>query len=180
MLCRWLATGLCIALAGCSSVNTALQRDPSAVAMLAPTVGNDVKGVVSFTQDGDVLRVHVRIQGLTPNSAHGLHIHEKGDCRAPDASSAGGHFNPHGSAHGGPDTQVRHGGDLGNVHADVRGIAETDIEVAGISLGTGEDSIIGRAVIVHAEADDLVSQPSGNAGPRIACGLISKNPDKFF
>lgn len=180
MLCRWLVTGTCIALAGCSSVNSALQPNLTAVAMIAPTAGNQVKGTVKFTQDGQIVLADARLEGLPPNSVHGMHIHEKGDCRAPDASSAGGHFNPHGTAHGGPDTDVRHGGDLGNVESDENGVAVAQIAVSGISLGTGNDSIIGRAVIVHAQADDLVSQPSGNAGPRIACGLISKNPDKFF
>ena len=111
---------------------------------------------------------------------HGLHIHELGDCRAPDASSAGGHFNPQGSEHGGPEDAIRHAGDLGNVRSDANGLAQSEITVTGISLGTGGDSIVGRSVIVHAKPDDLTSQPSGNAGPRIACGLISKNPDKFF
>lgn len=180
MLGRWISVGLCAALAACSSMNSALQRDPTAIAMLAPTEGNTASGVVEFEQDGDIMHAHLRIEGLTPNSLHGLHIHEKGDCRAPDASSAGGHFNPHGSVHGGPDSPNRHAGDLGNIRADANGMVETDIEVTGLSLGAGSDSIIGRAVIVHAQADDLSSQPSGNAGPRIACGLISKNPDKFF
>lgn len=180
MRLRWLAAASCIALAGCSGVNSALHPDPTAVAMLAPTEGNAVKGVVNFSQDGKVLHVHVRLQGLQPYSTHGLHVHEKGDCRAPDASSAGGHFNPHGSTHGGPESELRHGGDLGNVQADANGEVDARIEVRGITLGTGQDSIIGRAIIVHAQADDLHSQPSGNAGARIACGLVSKNPDKFF
>ncbi len=177
---KWVAVALCSVLAACGSVNSALQRDRTAIAMLAPTEGNTASGVVEFEQDGDTMRIHLRIEGLTPNGRHGLHIHEKGDCRAPDASSAGGHFNPHGSLHGGPESEVRHAGDLGNIRADANGAVEKEFEVSGLSLGTGDDSIIGRAVIVHAQADDLVSQPSGNAGPRIACGLISKNPDTFF
>ena len=180
MVGRWIMVGLCAALAACSGVNSALQRDPTAIAMLAPTEGNTASGVVEFEQDGDIMHVHLRIEGLPPNTTHGLHIHEKGDCRAPDASSAGGHFNPHGSAHGGADTEIRHAGDLGNIRADANGTVEMKLQVTALSLGTDADSIIGRAVIVHAQADDLVSQPSGNAGPRIACGLISKNPDKFF
>ena len=180
MLGRWFAIGFCAVLAGCTSVNSALHPDPTAVAMLAPTQGYTARGVVNFTQDGKLIQVHVRVEGLTPNAAHGIHIHEKGDCRAPDASSAGGHFNPHGSRHGGPDSEIRHGGDLGNIQADDNGVAEARIRVTGISLGAGEDSIIGRAVIVHARPDDLQTQPSGDAGARIACGLISKNPDTFF
>ena len=180
MFRSWFTVGFCAVLAACSSVNSALQRDPTAIALLAPTEGNTASGVVEFKQDGDIMHVHLRIEGLPPKSSHGLHIHEKGDCRAPDASSAGGHFNPHGDRHGGPGSEYRHAGDLGNIQTDVNGSAEMEIEVTGISLGTGSDSIIGRSVIVHAQADDLISQPSGNAGPRVACGLISKNPDKFF
>lgn len=177
---RWIIVGLCAAVAACGSVNSALQRDPTAIALLAPTEGNTASGVVEFRQDGDTMHIHLRIEGLSPNASHGLHIHEKGDCRAPDASSAGGHFNPTGNRHGGPDSEFRHAGDLGNVTADANGAVEMKMEVTGINLGTGEKSIIGRAVIVHAKEDDLISQPSGDAGPRIACGLISKNPDKFF
>jgi Cu-Zn family superoxide dismutase len=180
MFRRWLMVGTCAVLTACSSVNTALQRDPTAIAMLAPTEGNTASGVVEFEQDGDVMHVRIRVEGLTPNARHGLHIHEIGDCRAPDASSAGGHFNPQGSEHGGPESSIRHAGDLGNVQADMNGSAQSEITVTGISLGTGSDSIIGRSVIVHAKADDLTSQPTGNAGSRIACGLISKNPDTFF
>lgn len=179
MFRRWLVIGSVAVLTACGSVNT-LQRDPSAIAMLAPTEGNTASGVVEFKQDGDEMRVLIRLEGLTPGARHGLHIHELGDCRAPDASSAGGHFNPQGTEHGGPKSKKRHAGDLGNVQADANGSARSEITVTGISLGTGSDSIIGRSVIVHAQADDLTSQPSGNAGPRIACGLISKNPDTFF
>ena len=180
MFRTWLVVGCCAILTACSSVNSALQRDPTAIAMLAPTEGNTASGVVEFRQDGDTMLVSIRIDGLEPYASHGLHIHEIGDCRAPDASSAGGHFNPRGSEHGGPHSPTRHAGDLGNIQADSSGPAQAEIEVSGISLGTGEESIIGRSVIVHSGPDDLVSQPSGNAGARIACGLISKNPDKFF
>lgn len=171
---------LCAALAACSTMNAALQRERSAIALLAPTQGNTASGVVEFEQDGNEMVVRLRIEGLTPNGLHGLHIHEKGDCRAPDASSAGGHFNPTGDRHGGLDSESRHAGDLGNIRANAEGKVETKYEVTGISLKAGSTSVVGRAVVVHAQADDLVSQPSGNSGPRIACGLISKNPDTFF
>ena len=177
---RWLTVAICCALVACSSVNSALQRERTAIALLAPTEGNTASGVVEFEQDGSEMIVRLRIEGLTPNGLHGVHIHEKGDCRAPDASSAGGHFNPTGDKHGGLDSEPRHAGDLGNVRADADGKVDTEFEVTGISLKAGDDSVIGRSVIVHAQADDFVSQPSGNAGPRIACGLISKDPDTFF
>jgi len=180
MIRKWVVFGLFAMLTACSTMNAALHREKTAIAMLAPTEGNIASGVVNFSQDGDIMQIDIRVDNLKPNSMHGVHIHIVGDCRAPDASSAGGHFNPQGSSHGGPFSEPRHGGDLGNIQADANGSAVASLEVTGISLGKKDDSIIGRAVIVHAQGDDLTSQPSGNAGPRIACGLISKNPDKFF
>ena len=112
------------------------------------------------------------INGLTPGK-HGFHIHEKGDCSAADASSAGGHFNPTGMPHGGRRGSQRHLGDLGNITADKSGIARFAFTDGWITLA-GVNSIIGHAVVVHAQADDLKSQPSGNAGARVACGVIEK------
>jgi Cu-Zn family superoxide dismutase len=155
-------------------------KKQSATAVLAPTKGHSVSGTVNFTQKGDLVLVEAKVNGLKPNAVSGIHIHEKGNCSAPDGSSAGGHFNPSGSRHGGPGGAVRHGGDLGNLRADANGYAQISIEVSGISLGTDPNSVTGRAVIVHAGADDFKTQPSGNSGARVACGLISKNPDKFF
>lgn len=170
-----LAAG-CVLLASCSHMSL---RSPAATASLAPTKNNQVAGTVSFVQRGNTVTVEARVTGLSPG-LHGFHIHEKGDCRAADASSAGGHFNPGGVPHAGPDSATRHAGDLGNITADANGTAVYKAQVTGISLGAGEDSIIGRAVIVHANADDLKTQPAGNAGPRLACGLISKSADKWF
>ncbi|MCW5622756.1 MAG: superoxide dismutase family protein [Burkholderiales bacterium] len=167
----------CVAvLAGCSNVNL---RSPTAMAKLAPTKGSQVSGTVAFAQQGSKVLVEARITGLTPG-LHGFHIHERGNCTAADASSAGAHFNPHSSPHAGPGASVRHAGDLGNVEADANGVAVYRAEVDGISLGAGVDSIIGRAVIVHEKVDDLTSQPAGDAGGRLACGLISKSEDKWF
>lgn len=163
-------------LAACANMSL---RSPTAVANLAPTKGNQVSGSVHFTQQGELVLVEARVTGLTPGP-HGFHIHEKGNCTAPDASSAGGHFNPTGAPHGAPDASARHAGDLGNLVADDTGAAAYRAEVRGIGLGTGEDSIIGRAVIVHANRDDLTTQPTGNAGGRQACGLISLSKDKWF
>src|SRR5689334_5625582 len=132
--------------AGCSHMSL---RSPAATATLAPTRGNQVSGTVNFVQRGGVVRVDARITGLTPG-LHGFHIHEKGDCRAPDGSSAGGHFNPAGTAHAGPDSTPRHAGDLGNINADAAGVAVYKGEISGITLDTGSQSIVGRAVIVHA------------------------------
>jgi Cu-Zn family superoxide dismutase len=176
MLTRLVLLAAAAALAGCGSMSL---RSATAVASLAPTKGNQVSGTVNFTEKGDKVLVEARVTGLKPG-LHGFHVHEKGNCTAPDASSAGAHFNPGGSQHGGPAGTPRHGGDLGNLQADASGTAVYSAEVAGISLGTGADSIIGRAVIVHANPDDLITQPAGNAGPRLACGLVSKSKDKWF
>ncbi|HWQ40189.1 MAG TPA: superoxide dismutase family protein [Burkholderiales bacterium] len=177
---HWLSIALCAVLAACGNMGNVFKRGPTATAVLAPTKGNQVSGTVQFRQKGEVVLVEAKVTGLKPNGTHGFHIHEKGDCSAPDASSAGAHFNPQGTPHGGPGSEKRHAGDLGNLQADANGFAQASIEIAGITLGTDANSIIGRSVIVHANPDDLSTQPAGNAGARIACGLISKNPDKFF
>lgn len=143
-----------------------------AVAEIAATEGNDASGTVRFTTSGDAVRVEGRITGLEPG-AHGLHIHAKGDCSAPDASSAGGHYAPDDDPHGSPrDLPAEHHvGDLGNIVASSDGVADVTAEDPEISL-SGPESVVGKAVIVHAGRDDLESQPSGDAGARVACGVI--------
>jgi len=166
-------------LAACAGTSTeAVQDKPSAVAELTPTQGNSAKGTVVFTQKGDTVEAEANISGLTPDGTHGFHIHENGDCSAPDASSAGGHFDPTASPHGGPSGEVRHGGDMGNLKADAAGNARGKVKVAGISIDHGPDRILGRAIVIHASADDLKSQPAGNSGARIACGIINPTPEK--
>ena len=141
-----------------------------AVAILHPTEGNKLAGTVTFTQvDGGVLIV-ADVSGLTPGK-HGFHVHEHGDCSAPDASSAGGHFNPTHKKHGGPDSPERHVGDFGNLEANSEGKAHYERVDKIISLN-GPESIVNLSVIVHANEDDLVSQPAGNSGPRIGCSVI--------
>jgi Cu-Zn family superoxide dismutase len=110
------------------------------------------------------------VAGLTPGK-HGFHVHEYGDCSAPDGSSAGGHFDPGRTTHGAPDAAERHAGDLGNIEADAGGIATVNIQAEGITLGVGDRSVLGKAIVVHADPDDF-SQPTGNAGARLACGII--------
>jgi len=144
-----------------------------AVAELQPTQGNNVKGTVTFTEVADGVRVVAEITGLAPGE-HGFHVHEKGDCSAPDATSAGDHFNPTGQPHGAADAMERHDGDMGNIEADASGEAKLNYIDHNISLVAGERSVIGRGVIVHANPDDLTSQPSGNAGARVACGVITR------
>jgi len=140
------------------------------VAVLHPTEGNEVHGIVTFTKEEGWVRVVADIEGLTTGK-HGFHIHEFGDCSSPDGKSAGGHFNPEGKQHGGPDGAERHVGDLGNIEADDSGKAHYNRVDSHVALG-GANSIIGRGVIIHAKADDMTSQPTGAAGARLACGVI--------
>ena len=117
--------------------------------------------------------VEASIQGLTPGP-HGIHVHEKGDCSAADGSSAGAHFNPTGAIHGGT-SGARHSGDLGNLVADAQGAASLKVNVTGIALNDGPSGVINRSIIVHADPDDLKTQPSGNSGKRVACGVVAKS-----
>jgi len=161
-------------LPGCADTTThALDTGPSARAELSPTQGNAAAGSATFTRKGDMVQAEIKASGLAPGSIHGIHIHETGDCSAPDASSAGAHFDPTTAPHGGPAGELRHGGDLGNITADAEGNAGKTVDVAGISVEGGPDRIQGRAVVLHAAADDLTSQPAGNSGGRIACGVIN-------
>jgi Cu-Zn family superoxide dismutase len=141
-----------------------------AVAVLHHSSNSKVHGVIHFVQKGEAVEVNGEVHGLTPG-AHGFHIHEFGDCTSPDASSAGGHFNPGHKMHGGPHAADRHEGDLGNIKADASGTAKIHFSDKMLHL-SGKDSILGRSVIVHADPDDLKSQPSGNAGARVACGVV--------
>lgn len=148
-----------------------------AVAVLHPTRGNDARGTVTFTQVGDKVRVSAVVRGLKPNSKHGFHVHQFGDCTAMDGTSAGGHYNPTGDPHAGPHDNERHAGDFGNLTSNGQGVARLDLTVDNISVGCGPTMILGRGVIVHADPDDLVSQPTGAAGARIACGVIGVAKD---
>lgn len=147
-------------------------QPPSAVATLSPASGSQVSGVVRLVQEGDHIVVRARVTGLAPNSEHGFHVHEKGDCSAPDASSAGGHFNPEHKLHGSPSGE-HHAGDLPSLKADAAGVAATSFEVKGSLLGTGAGDLLGKALVVHADPDDYMSQPAGNSGARVACGVIA-------
>jgi Cu-Zn family superoxide dismutase len=144
-----------------------------AVAVLHPTAGNKVSGTVTFTEVADGVQVQAEISGLTPGN-HGFHVHEFGDCSAADASSAGAHFNPTHEPHAGPDAPERHVGDMGNVQADASGKAKLEYVDHQISLTNDERSAIGRSVVVHVKADDLKSQPAGDSGARVACGVIGR------
>jgi len=141
-----------------------------AMAQLNPASGSKVQGMVHFTETAKGVHVVASISGLTPG-LHGFHIHEKGDCSKPDATSAGGHFNPTGTKHGAPTDAERHAGDFGNITADASGNAKFETTDNHITFD-GPNSIIGRGVIVHANPDDMTTQPTGNAGGRVACGNI--------
>ena len=144
-----------------------------AVVNLAPASGSLVSGRLTLVPMGDGLHLRGEVGGLMPGSRHGFHIHEKGDCSAADASSAGGHFNPTGQPHGRAGQGAHHAGDADNLAADGRGVAKVNAHQGGVTLGGGAaNDIAGRAVIVHAQADDYTTQPTGNAGGRIACGII--------
>src|SRR2546423_7727690 len=145
------------------------QEVTKAVAKLEAKSGSQVTGTVTFTKNGDDVQVVADIQNLKPGK-HGFHVHEKGDCSAPDASSAGPHFNPTHQHHGGPATAERHVGDFGNIDADASGKAHLDWK--GKLKLSGEDSIVGESVVVHEKEDDLKTDPSGNSGGRIGCGVI--------
>ncbi len=137
------------------------------VAVVHPTEGNNAAGTVIFEPADNGVRVRAEIEGLSEGK-HGFHIHQYGDCTASDGSSAGGHYNPANKPHGAPDDAERHMGDMGNIEANAQGLATIDYVDDTIEL----NSILGRAVVVHGGEDDLTSQPSGDAGPRLGCGVI--------
>lgn len=150
------------------------EMDIGATATLAPTAGSAVAGTLSFMTMEGGLHITGQVTGLAPDSVHGFHLHEKGDCSAPDGSSAGGHFNPTAAPHGKADAGEHHAGDMNNISADATGTAPVDMMIMGVELGTGgANDIIGKGVIVHADADDYSTQPTGNAGARLACGVVT-------
>jgi Cu-Zn family superoxide dismutase len=158
------------------AVPTSSDYAARAHATLQSASGSDVAGTLSFVNTGEGVRITGRITGLEPDSTHGFHIHQNGDCGAPDASSAGGHFNPTHQPHGHAGQAASHAGDLPNQHANADGVATVDVLAHGVELGTGGNTdILDRAIIVHAKPDDYTSQPSGDAGSRIACGVITRD-----
>ena len=155
-------------LAACGTLGS---TGPKAIATLEPTKGNTAAGTVTFQQKGDRVMVTANVTGLPPNSEHGFHAHEKGDCSSGDGMSTGGHFNPTGKPHG-PQNAEHHAGDLPQLKADAGGNAEAKFSLHGVSLGSGTADLVGKGLIVHAAPDDYKTQPTGNSGARIACGVI--------
>ncbi len=145
-----------------------------AIAEIKPASGSDVNGSVSFKPgpDSELMQVEIKLSGLKSDSEHGIHIHESGDCSAADGSSAGGHFNPYNVSHGAPDADAHHAGDMGNVTADAQGEVDTTLSFDFLTF-SGPANILDKAVIVHSEGDDLKSDPAGDAGDRVGCGVIA-------
>jgi len=164
------AASAAVLLAACQS--TIPQEPLRATAALQPTKGSKAFGEATFEEVDGRVRVIVFTQGLAPDREHGLHIHEAGDCSSGDGMSAGGHFNPHGKPHGPPSTAERHAGDLPALKAGKDGRAKLDVTVDTITVRPGPASIVGRGLIIHADPDDYKTQPTGNSGARIACGVI--------
>ncbi|WP_235565427.1 superoxide dismutase family protein [Lysobacter sp. Root494] len=154
----------------------AVSTASGATITLAPASGSLVSGKLTAAPVTDGVRITGEIGGLSRGSTHAIHIHEKGDCSAADATSAGGHFNPSQQAHGRAGSGPHHGGDMDNIVADANGVARVDVRALGVSLGGGATDIGGRAVVVHAMPDDYATQPAGNAGARVACGVIELVP----
>lgn len=176
-------------LSGCQHMpwNKDADKKTVAVAHIHPAPGattqpawGKTSGKVTFTQKAvDKVRVQVDLTGLPPGE-HGFHIHEKSDLTAPDLSSAGPHFNPSHAKHAGPMSEMRHAGDLGNITADSSGNAKLDITISGVTLmGVGDNNILMKSVIIHAKADDLKTDPSGNSGARIAGGVIEASKQEM-
>lgn len=163
------AAGAC----GCASGPMAMGGGPVATATLSPTAGNTAAGTVRFAQHGARTQIEARLTGLAPNSEHGFHVHEKGECGA-DGTAAGGHLNPKGQPHAFYGKSDRHAGDMPNVRADADGVATLSWESELFTVADGPASVAGRSVVLHRDADDYASQPAGNSGPRLACGVVSR------
>ena len=190
---RPVVTGLSVAavllVTACSSTNTAAPsvaetaastagagKSVQSIARLEATKGSSVSGTVQFfplTEGG--VRIQGRVEGLAPNTEHGFHIHEKGDCSSGDGLSAGGHFNPTQRAHGKFNaSQPHHLGDLPSLDADPQGVAIIDFVSKDLALNRGANGILGRSLIVHNDPDDFTTQPTGNSGARLACAVIER------
>lgn len=162
------ACGL-MAPSGAVKMPTAVQ----AATHLSARSNTKVSGTVELRQEGAHVVVKTLVTGLNPNGLHGFHIHETGDCNSPDASTAGGHFNPTGKPHG-PQDAAHHAGDMPMLKADMFGRAEAEFHLTDVTLLDGPNSVIGRSIIVHRDPDDFKTQPTGNSGARVACGVIQR------
>ena len=165
----WIAV---IVLVWSATVFAAETPAKAAIAVIYPASGSTCKGLVKIVQDGSSVKLTADLEGLAPGSKHAFHVHEFGDCSAPDASSAGSHYDPAQTMHHGmPNDKMSHAGDMGNIEADASGKVHFEITLEGASINGSQAPVLGRGVIVHANPDDF-SQPVGNAGGRIGCGVI--------
>ncbi len=160
-----------ISLVGCSAKRSNRDAKRAEVKLLSKS-GSRVKGSLALEDHYGGVNITGKISGLKPNSVHGIHVHAKGDCSGRGAEAAGDHFAVEGQEHGASGSSHSHAGDLGNITADKDGNAELNIHAKGLSLKSGEKSIAGLSLVVHADADDLKTQPAGNSGKRIACGVV--------
>jgi Cu-Zn family superoxide dismutase len=158
--------------AGCGALN--IGGGATAVANLEPTKGNSARGKVTFTQVGGSVQVTANVSGLKPGAEHGFHVHEKGDCSSGDGMSTGGHFNPEQAPHG-PQAAAHHAGDMPALVSDSYGNANATFTLKGVTVGSGSTDLVGKGLIVHRDPDDYKTQPTGNAGPRIACAVITRS-----
>ena len=162
------AAAAALALASCATTpfDTAV-----ATAKLDSTKGNGAAGTVTFAQRMGKVYVTAVVTGLAPGREHGFHMHERGDCSSGDGMSTGGHWNPDGQPHG-PQSAAHHAGDMPSLVADANGNAKTSFTLEGVTVVAGPKSVVGRGLIVHKDPDDYKTQPTGNAGARIACAVI--------
>ena len=188
---------LCFTVAGLLAAGCARKEEPGEITVTTDTTATepavpsgesvqvtltaandpDFTGTATFTQDGTAVRVVVDLAGVDGAGNHGFHIHEHGTCEAHDAfQSAGGHWNPAGVEHACPPTEPRHAGDLGNIEVGPDGAAHMETIVEGLTISTGDYAVAGRALMLHAKADDCKTQPTGDAGDRVACGVIPGGP----
>lgn len=165
-----LATGTDAGLAVDEPPATTAQGDEATAVLESPD--GQARGEVRFVRDAAGVRVEAHISGIEGSGPHGFHVHENGTCDPPSFESAGGHFNPAAAEHACPPTSPRHAGDLGNVEIGEDGSGHLEMTTDLLSLD-GDDSVIGKAVLVHGHVDDCASQPSGDAGPRLACGVVA-------
>lgn len=188
-LCMGLTLAATLALTACSTSGNTTSTSSSApatvsgqskgvqsIARLESTKGSQVTGTLQFfpLAEGGI-RVQGRVEGLAPNTEHGFHIHEKGDCSSGDGLSAGGHFNPAQQAHGKfGDSKPHHLGDLPSLDADPQGVATIDFVSKNLALNRPHNGILGRSLIVHNDPDDYTTQPTGNSGARLACAVIER------
>jgi Cu-Zn family superoxide dismutase len=165
--------GVCTLLSAIGTVSAARAADEhapaikDAVVVLVPSKGSEVGGTIALRQEKGYVQLTGEVQGLTPGK-HGFHIHEFGDMRSTDGMATGGHYNPHKTPHGGLHSKERHAGDFGNIEADSSGMAKVNLKAEGLEL----HHVLGRAIVVHGKEDDLKTQPAGDAGPRVAVGVI--------